>query len=250
MRHLVRELGAGTAELLWPTRCVGCDAPGTLLCDACRARLPLIDQPRACPRCGAPFGELVCTECTSCHADDEGAAPDLSAVELLPTVLDGVCCAGALAWPLDALVRTYKDAGERRVAPILADLLAQALCATRAFDVRSVDALVFVPATPAAFARRGFDHMEAVARHLARLLGLPAHDVLARGGVRDQRRLSRADRLANARDDVVCCEELDGASVLLVDDVLTTGATLLACARALRWAGASRVAGACVARTW
>lgn len=282
VRRAVRELGEGAAELLWPTRCAGCDAPGVLLCDACRARLPLIDQAHACPRCGAPFGRLVCTECTSCHADDEEAPPvptrgpavatpllfplpgptgsalstpepaasDVAAVELLPLALDGVCCAGVLAWPLDVLVRTYKDAGERRIAPILADLLAQALRATRAFDVHAVDALAFVPATPAAFARRGFDHMEAVARHLAGQLGLPLHDVLARGGARDQRGLSRSGRLANAGDDVVCCASLDGASILLVDDVLTTGATLLACAQALRQAGASHVVGACVARAW
>lgn len=300
-----RELGEGFAELLWPTRCAGCDAPGVLLCDGCRADLPLIDQAHACPRCGAPFGSLVCTECTSCHADEDddpprpakldgfpwpveseepqpgsgapegsptgsdatpdppfpsdaepptqnGAPrPDAPAVELLAAELDGVCCSGVLAWPLDALVRTYKDAGERRLAPLLADLLAQALAATRSLDVRALTALAFVPATPQAFARRGFDHMEAVARPLASLLGLPLRDVLARGGTaRDQRRLSRLGRLANARDDVVACMRLDGERVLLVDDVLTTGATMLACARALRSAGAASVGGACIARAW
>ena len=253
-RTAVRELGEGAAELLWPTRCVGCDMPGVLLCPDCRERLPLIDQARACPRCGAPFGSLVCTECTSCHADEDeesGNLPgDAPLVELLPTALDGVCCAGVLSWPLDALIRTYKDAGERRLAPLLADVLAQALVATRAFDVRDVTALAFVPAAPRAFARRGFDHMEAVARALAGLLGLPLRDVLARGGGTDQRRLGRSERAANAAGDVVACARLDGESVLLLDDVLTTGATLLACAHALRDAGASRVLGACLARAW
>ena len=58
-----RAMGEGLAEALWPTRCVGCDQPGTLLCDRCRAELPWIEQRLACPVCGAPFGFLTCTEC-------------------------------------------------------------------------------------------------------------------------------------------------------------------------------------------
>ncbi|MBQ1559106.1 MAG: hypothetical protein IIZ69_13600, partial [Pseudomonas sp.] len=53
----------GAQELLWPTRCVVCDLPGELLCERCRSRLPWIEQRFACPVCGAPFGELTCTEC-------------------------------------------------------------------------------------------------------------------------------------------------------------------------------------------
>ena len=50
-------------ETLWPTRCVGCGRPETLLCDECRLSLPWISQRDACPVCGAPYGATLCTEC-------------------------------------------------------------------------------------------------------------------------------------------------------------------------------------------
>lgn len=50
-------------ETLWPTRCVLCDIPGTLLCHSCRVNLSYLDQLKACPRCGAAYGIHCCTEC-------------------------------------------------------------------------------------------------------------------------------------------------------------------------------------------
>ncbi len=64
------------------------------------------------------------------------------------------------------------------------------------FDASELDAVFFVPATPAAYARRGFDHMEGVSRSLSGMLGLPLAD--ARPEARDQRKLGREERLANA----------------------------------------------------
>lgn len=248
-----RRLAEGFAELLWPTRCAGCDAPGHLLCPECAARLPVIGQRHACPRCGAPFGSLVCTECTACleRRDDALDAPPAGETWLS---LDGVRCFGVHAWPLDSLVRVYKDGGERRAAALLARFAAAALL--DAADVPGavapgeLDAVVFVPATPAAYARRGFDHMEPLAREAAHLLGLPLADVLARRDASDQRGLSRTERSRNARGSMVVLGRLDGARLLLMDDVVTTGATMGAAARALREAGASAVWGAAVARVW
>jgi predicted amidophosphoribosyltransferase len=247
VRRAASELAEGCAEALWPTRCCGCEVLGTLLCDDCAAQLAAIDQAEACPRCGAPFGRVVCTECNPCldrSQDDAVAAHPLDA-------LDGVCCYGVHVWPLDRLVRAYKDGGERRVAAILGGLLAEAVAARLALDGSPApDALTFVPCTPEAFARRGFDHMEAVAREAAGLLGVPALDVLARRAPHDQRGLSREDRLANARGSLVALGRLDGARLVLADDVLTTGATLAAAGETLKQAGAAWVLGAAVARAW
>lgn len=256
-----RYLGEGLLETLWPTRCVGCDRPGALLCDACAAALPAIDQAEACPRCGAPFGRLTCTECTRCRErDDEGACaarpgePDPRDLPAPPfDRLDGLVCFGVHDWPLDRLVRAYKDGGERRCAELLAGLLVRAVRAAGeagSVDPGALDAVTFVPCTPRAYARRGFDHMEAVARAVADGLGLPLTDVLARRDSRDQRGLGRDLRAENARGTTVALGRLDGARLLLLDDVVTTGATMGAAADVLKKAGAARVTGAAVARAW
>ena len=255
VRAGLSELGRGALELAWPTRCVGCDAPGTLLCDACRASLPAIDQTLACPRCGAPFGALVCTECTDCREhgrdDDPAACTEEHAPDAL-SGLAGVACYGVLAWPLDAAVRAYKDAGERRVAALLAGMCAQAVraSAARTSAFGRAEAVTFVPATPRAFARRGYDHMELVARSLAGRLGLPLLDALTRADGSDQRELGRDERLAAAGEGWRVVADVAGARLLLADDVLTTGATLGGAARALLAAGALEVCGVVAARAW
>lgn len=219
---------AGVAEVIAPTRCAGCELPGALLCDRCRAALPLIDATRACPRCGAPGGVMWCGEC--CDAE---------------YAFSTVRCAGVLEPPLSRLVTVYKDAGEMRLAPLLAELLAAAVGEWADWP----DAVVPVPPSPAAVARRGFDHTARVAAELGLLLVVPAYDALACRPRRDQRALSRGRRLTNAAGSIAALPGVAPPShVLLIDDVLTTGATLDAAARALRDAGASEVRAATVGR--
>lgn len=259
----LRFLAHGAVEALWPTRCAGCDLPGGLLCPSCTAALPAIDLARACPRCGAPFGALVCTECTPYRDDPDGACDGPSVRQACDPSdrngrvraacepfdrLEAVGCYGVHAWPLDRLVRAYKDAGERRAASLLASMLVR-VASGRSWPC-GFDAVAFVPCTPAAFARRGLDHMEPVAREVACMLGVPLADVLARSRTRDQRGLSRAARRANARWSTVALGRLDGSRILLLDDVVTTGATLSSAADALRAAGCRSVVAAAVARAW
>lgn len=218
----------GLAEVIAPTRCAGCELPGALLCDRCRAALPLIDPARACARCGAPGGATWCGEC--CDAE---------------YAFTTVRCAGVFEPPLSRLVTTYKDAGELRIAPLLAEIIAGAVGDWAGWP----DAVVPVPPSPAAVARRGFDHTARVAAELGRLLGVPAYDALACRPRRDQRALSRRRRLTNAAGSIAA---LPGVAppprVILVDDVFTTGATLDAAAHALRDAGACEVRAATVGR--
>lgn len=225
-------------ETLSPTRCIGCERPGTLLCPDCAARLVRIDPETACPRCGAPFGRLVCTECHD--ASD----------------LDWCVAATVYAPPAPAIVRGYKDAGERRLAGLIAGYMAGAFrdavpyAPDGLLDAPSSAALAFVPATRAAYRRRGFDHMEEVARLLAPQLGLPLLDVLAKRGSADQRRLGRVARAERSRGVYEVVAPVAGMDVVLADDVSTTGATLAAAAQALRDAGARRVVGLVFARVW
>ncbi|AEB06550.1 hypothetical protein Corgl_0432 [Coriobacterium glomerans PW2] len=233
-------LREGALEILSPTRCAACERPGSLLCDRCRSELSLIDPRHACTACGAPFGELVCTECRGS-----------------PTGLDLCLAAAAFEGPLRRVIRVYKDAGERRLAETLAGLIADAVArAQRAAPQRyrgvllESDAIVFVPVTQAALRRRGFDHMEAVAHALARMSSVPVLDALAKRGSADQRALDRVERRASTEGVYEIVADVRGLRLTLIDDVITTGATMQAAADALRGAGAVEIAGLAVARVW
>jgi predicted amidophosphoribosyltransferase len=217
------------AELFAPTRCAGCDLPGSLVCDRCAAELARLDPDESCPRCGAPFGALVCTECWSTsYAFEETTA------------------LGELARPLSRAVVLHKDAGERRLGPELGARLGVSVARRwRGWP----DTVTWVPPTAKALARRGFDHAAALAEPVALALGVPATPLLARRAARDQRSLDRAARARNAASTFVALGEIEGR-VLIVDDVFTTGATLDAAAAELLDAGAEAVRAAVVARAW
>ncbi|MBR3234457.1 MAG: ComF family protein [Atopobiaceae bacterium] len=228
-------------ELLWPTRCVCCDYPGELLCESCRKSLPWIEQRWACPVCGAPFGSLICTECKKDW-------PSRSCV-----------CALPFRGPAAQMVTCLKDSHELRLAPVIAAAMATALDEASAwpvtdgtlrYDTSSLDALCYVPATRKAFNRRGFDHMELVSHELAWLTSLPVADVLVRDTGKDQRSLGREDRQANLRHAIDVVGDVSGLDLLLVDDVITTGASVCACTEALLEKGAHSVSICALARVW
>ena len=217
------------AELVAPTRCAGCDLPGALLCERCRAALPRIQPAYACPSCGAPFGHLVCTECWKSSLSFERA--------IALGVLDGGLARGVVL---------HKDAGERRLGPLFGDMLAERIADEW---LGWPDAITWIPATREAVIRRGFDHARALAVRVSVRTSTPLLEALGRCRARDQRSLGRKARASNAAGTFVsrCCPP---PRVLLVDDVLTTGATLDAAASVLLDAGASAVRAAVLARAW
>lgn len=237
-------LWEGLKEAVWPTRCVGCDRPGELLCDGCRRSLGWIDQRYACPNCGAPYGWMTCTECS--WRDD-------------PWETRCVVCALTFDAISSQLVACLKDAHELRLAAVNAEAVACALDEAALwdasdglprYDAAAVDALCFVPATARAYARRGFDHMELVSQELSAILGIPLADVLVRDSRRDQRELGREDRQRNLAGSIEVVDDVSGMRLLLADDVVTTGASMRACAKALLARGAESVIGCALARVW
>ncbi len=209
-------------ETVFPTRCAGCELPGELLCGACRDALPLIDARTACPRCYAPYGWLVCTECWDA---------DLG--------LDAAVAVGLLERPLSRAVTLYKDAFERRLAEVLGEMLAEAVVARwspGAPDPHLIaEAIVPVPASMRAVRRRGYDHALLLAESVSRHTGVPCEPLLRHVRSADQRHLSRAERLSNVTDAFEVASDTGRVldRVLIIDDVLTTGATMKAAATAL-----------------
>lgn len=222
------QLLAGLAEVLSPMRCAGCDLPGSLLCTPCRAALPLIPPAEACPRCGARTADGRCTECRGREF-----------------AFDAAACAGILDGPLSRMLSLYKDAGERRYAPILGALAADAAARWRGW----ADAVVPIPSTRAARTRRGFDHVAPLASPVAGALGAPLLPCLRAARRLDQRGLGREGRMANmAGAFEALLVDAAPQHVVVVDDVMTTGATLNAAAVVLRSVGVSAVRVVSIAR--
>ena len=216
-------------QRLLPQQCVLCTAlaPANLVCEACLAHLPWLSGQR-CPQCALPTaGSDICGTCLSD-----------------PPRFDRVSAAFAYAWPLAPLIHHYKYAGNLA----LATLLAQALCA-RLSD--RADIIVPMPLSAQRLRSRGFNQALELARVASRLTGVPLAASACRR-VRDcapQASLPWRERAPNIRGAFVCDADLTGRSVAVVDDVMTTGATLNELARNLRQAGAVEVYGWMVART-
>lgn len=233
--HLSDSACSLVKEFLYPTRCVGCDASSTLLCDSCQKILPWIDQKWACPVCGAPYGWLVCTECKK----DWASSTCISAFRY--------------AGPAAKLITCYKDHFEGRLIPVLVAALLGALEEAQNLErlyLSAFDAITFIPASASAYARRGFDHMEYIARLLAQETSTALADVLIHHHTKDQRKFGREDRIANVAGAFEAITDVSGAHILLIDDVITTGASIREATQALLKRGAAQVACASIARTF
>ena len=213
-------VAAQLLALLVPPLCVICRAPvrpaGEVMCAGCRRGLPWLAGAR-CRRCGLP------APCRDCPA--RGAAFDAA---WAPLAYDGAA---------RRAVTALKFAGALALADAMAAQMASAAPAALVADAT----LVPVPLHPARLRRRGFNQAELLARSLSPRLRLPLNRCLTRRGPASrQLGAGRTVRLAPARIEVAVSAPAP-IRTLLVDDVHTTGATLDACARALRAGGARHV---------
>ena len=205
---IVSNLLRSGLDVLFPVRCVGCARSGAYICVAClaEARRP----PPSPPPESGPLADV-----------------------LTPFAYEGV---------VRTAVQHLKYRGLRSLVPEMARPMAWELAVT----VPPPFTLVPVPLHPARQRERGFNQAELLARELARLLDAP----LSTGALRRTKDTSsqvststRAERLTNVREAFAATDGVDGATIVLVDDVTTTGATLSAAAQALLSAGAARVYG-------
>ncbi len=266
--HISEVLATSFLESLSPTRCVACDEPGMILCAKCAAELPFIDVKNACPHCGAPYGHMICTECPPPDSEHARMHPE----DLFPFV----SARAALSYEKGTkrIVRTYKDGDELRLDMVIASFVCQAMrgrAHSRKIQRQSMvqprrktlgapddwtlwaDAIVAIPASPDAVARRGFDHMSRVAKLCSAWTGLPLIEALVyKKRTLDQRALGKGQRRMNSTGSFAAASGVGRmpAKIILIDDVLTTGATATAATNALVEAGARDIAVAVCARVW
>jgi len=215
----------------WSDRCVLCLMRGARhgLCTDCRSDLPRLPV-AACPVCGlpTPAGAI----CGTCSAN--------------PPSYDAVRAAAPYEFPIDALVSALKYGDRLALAPVLGQLLADHVAGDAAPDV-----IVPMPLAPQRMRPRGFNQaLELVQALPRRWLDRIAPTTLERRrDTAPQASLPVPDRGANVRGAFEARRRLDGLDVVIVDDVMTTGATLQEAAAALKRAGAARVRGWILART-
>ena len=224
------ELLAGFIDLVLPPRCGGCRRVGAWLCEGCRGRIRRLQEP-LCRRCGAEV---------------ESARPDCGCRRRLRS-LARLRSAVAYDGPIELAIQRFKYQGWRRLAAPLALLLVERLVV----EGLAASWTVAVPLHRERLRARGFNQSELLAVELrARMsLGRPPGDLVRARATPPQVGHDRLWRQNNVRGAFEWQgPDLEGRSVLIVDDVATTGATLEACAAALRAGGSGSVIGAAVAR--
>jgi ComF family protein len=217
-----------------PGQCAVCRAwPAAPVCEACVARFA---APVArCPTCALPLGPGD-TRCRDCQRQ--------------PPPLDACLAACAYAWPWPECISAFKFRGDAGRAAPLATLLRSAPWVEPALE--QADAVLPMPLAPARLRERGFNQAYELARRLA-------PDKCDPGLLRRTREtapqsgLARRDRLRNLRGafalDPRRASAVHGRRLVLVDDVMTSGASLFTAAQVLRAAGAARITAVVLART-
>lgn len=217
-----------------PSQCAVCRAwPSRPVCDACVARFaPPVSR---CSGCALRLPECVgrCGECVKS-----------------PPPLDACLAACTYAWPWPDAIAAFKFRGEAGWAGPFATLLRSAPWVEPALEAS--DIVLPMPLAPGRLRERGFNQSHELVRRVAPSkadagLLLRTRETTAQSG------LSRADRLRNLRGafavEPLRAHELRGRRIVLVDDVMTSGASLFAAAGVLREAGAAHITGIVLART-
>jgi len=206
-------------DLVFPRRCVVCGADGAVLCGGCEAGLERLTGSR-CERCGAPTAWPV-ERCRECAGRRVAFASARAAV--------------AYDDAAKRLVGAWKERGQRKLAAIAAELVDGAVARPCAYT------LTFVPADENRLLERGHNPAQRLAIELGIRWQLPVVPLLVRApGRAAQKGLTLAERRKNVRGAFAATGPVP-RTVVLVDDVYTSGATVSAAATALRKGGARRV---------
>lgn len=218
---------------LWSPHCLLCGQSGSteLLCPACHADLPKLKH-AACP---------ICLTRTT-HGERCGACLHQ------PPHFDSVTALFSYDFPVDRMIQAMKYGHQLLLAAWFGDNLGKQLLTQLAGQ--TVDRIVPMPLHPARLRERGFNQALELARPLEKMLKVTVdRNLLVRQrATAPQAQLALKARSGNVLGAFRCQQDIPGQSVLLIDDVLTTGATVNECARLLKCHGAEKVHVAIIAR--
>jgi len=231
----IKRVATGVLDFVLPPRCPRCgdriDADGHL-CGACWGKLRMITPPH-CVHCGIPFevGELMDAECGACMR--------------APPAFDWARAAVIYEDEAKSLILHLKYSGEGAGVPAIGRMMAGAVAAMPRMDV-----IMPVPLHPRRLFARRFNQSQLLGKAISRNLGIPldCFSLTRKRATPSQGQLSRKGRKRNVKGAFAVTGDVRGKRILLVDDVLTTGATASACASALKRAGAGEVGLAAFAR--
>ena len=216
-----------------------CDAPGVVLCEKCKNNLRYVDSNKSCKQCGAFGGATQCSECNYIMLE-------VNDVEEFP--LNELRHCVVLNEDARRIVTAFKDGSELRLAKEIASIM------TRYVEPAWIkeDAVVtFIPPTKEAVFRRGFNHMELIAKELCKNTHLTLANLFETPESTDQRALTRKERIKNMKQVLrpkKTVQKIENRPVIIIDDVCTTGATIYSASSALKHAGIKTVWGLTFAR--
>lgn len=211
-------------RLIAPHACLACGSEGALICKDCQPNI-VVKKASTCYRCNRI--SPVSKTCNRCRSSSK---------------LAGVAVASHYEGVIKELIGGLKYERTRSAAPILANLITPLLVN------KSIDVITCVPVATNHYRQRGYNQAELIAKKVAAALALPYSPLLSRVSNVQQVGSKRADRLKQVHGAFAIRKKIEGQKVLIIDDVLTTGATLNECALVLRAAGAKSVWGAVAAK--
>lgn len=216
---------------LFPNKCVCCGniIPEKIsICDECRKNLHIIEG-KLCEFCGREIPHC------NCRRSENGFRRNVSVFRY-----DGSAA---------QIVKRFKMGKIPQISVYISNEMSMLI--EREYGAVEFDCVTFVPMTRIKEMRRGFNHAELIAKRVSDNLHLPMRSLLKRSlGIHSQKSLNSVNRYKNVRGKFHTVKSVQGMTVLLVDDVITTGATLSECALQLKSAGAAAVFSATFASTY
>lgn len=232
--HQSRRITQQLLDIVFPPRCAGCQSSGAVLCATCRATFRAANL-QFCRQCGRPLP--VTGLCQHCRPYQ-------------PT-LSGLLAVSSYQGVLRSCIHALKYDGNTRLAEPLGEVLAEAYLTSG----MQADVIISVPLHNERQQQRGYNHAQLLAEVCASHLHIPLRDdiVVRHRATSAQVGLKAHERQQNVAGAFVCTPafqsgSLYGRTLLIIDDVYTTGATLGACAAPLFTAGAKAVWGLVLAR--